>query len=516
MKKLISILTMSMLASALLLGCGETSSEDANIRARNLKTGEVKTFSAGTDVPDGYALCADEECTVPGEVPCELLGAEVCQFQPNCRIKVLSCTGGGIDYAMGCTEPAQPPETSEPQNGSAEDPQSDPAGCVFPEETEVCQVACISKNSQLCEELDDAQACSARSDCNWDMLACATCVCADNGQPCECPPCDVNAGICRTAKPETCEDLQDQSLCMARPGCDWGEMACPACDCPDNGQPCECPECLSGCYTTQLPGCQDLADEQACLADSSCEWGQFSCPPCLFDQPHDNGDPGNASDPMPCECNLSCRAKHFECPPVPAIAIDCPPDQEGMPIYDEQGCLIGWQCSGEPTCPPLPMSYPVCESGAEPQPVHDAQGCQIGWDCPDGVTCVENADCPAGFQCDFSGGTSSNGSDKLMAEGQCVPCMPVMCELYCAYGFVEDENGCGICSCNPPPTTTGPCKRTGCSGQICSDKDEITTCEYWAYYQCYDLSECTQNSDGTCGWTQNPAFTQCMIDMGQQ
>ncbi len=54
------------------------------------------------------------------------------------------------------------------------------------------------------------------------------------------------------------------------------------------------------------------------------------------------------------------------------------------------------------------------------------------------------------------------------------------------------------------------CRVTGCSGQICSDKEVITTCEYRADYACYSLAKCERQIDWQCGWTKTLQFSQCL------
>jgi hypothetical protein len=59
------------------------------------------------------------------------------------------------------------------------------------------------------------------------------------------------------------------------------------------------------------------------------------------------------------------------------------------------------------------------------------------------------------------------------------------------------------------------CKKTGCSGQICSDKDINTTCEWYPWYACYQKSECGNfGPGGTCAWKQTADFTSCMSGYG--
>ena len=121
------------------------------------------------------------------------------------------------------------------------------------------------------------------------------------------------------------------------------------------------------------------------------------------------------------------------------------------------------------------------------------------------------------YDYDGTPGTPSGSADPaapFAVEGKCVPCQPVMCELYCDYGFAIDDNGCSVCACNP--VNPSPCKRTGCSSQICAAEEMPSTCEYIDYYQCYDLAECGLNAAGECGWISNSLFNQCMVDFGQQ
>jgi hypothetical protein len=55
-----------------------------------------------------------------------------------------------------------------------------------------------------------------------------------------------------------------------------------------------------------------------------------------------------------------------------------------------------------------------------------------------------------------------------------------------------------------------PCKKTGCSGQVCSDEDVITTCEFKKEYECYRKAACERQANGDCGFTQTPELTACL------
>jgi uncharacterized protein DUF6748 len=55
-----------------------------------------------------------------------------------------------------------------------------------------------------------------------------------------------------------------------------------------------------------------------------------------------------------------------------------------------------------------------------------------------------------------------------------------------------------------------PCMKTGCSGQVCSDKEVITTCEYKTEYDCYKKATCERQANGECGFTPTPELTACL------
>lgn len=61
-------------------------------------------------------------------------------------------------------------------------------------------------------------------------------------------------------------------------------------------------------------------------------------------------------------------------------------------------------------------------------------------------------------------------------------------------------------------TLSGECRPTGCSGQVCADKEVITTCEYRSEYACYkeSFAVCERQRNGECGWTKNSALQQCL------
>lgn len=60
------------------------------------------------------------------------------------------------------------------------------------------------------------------------------------------------------------------------------------------------------------------------------------------------------------------------------------------------------------------------------------------------------------------------------------------------------------------PPSQANCHATGCSGQICSDNDVITTCEYRPEYACYKSAQCSRQADGNCGWTWTAELEACL------
>lgn len=65
-----------------------------------------------------------------------------------------------------------------------------------------------------------------------------------------------------------------------------------------------------------------------------------------------------------------------------------------------------------------------------------------------------------------------------------------------------------------PPGGTKECRKTGCSGQICSDIDLITTCEFRQEYTCYQSARCERQATGECGFTQTSELSNCLAQRG--
>lgn len=58
--------------------------------------------------------------------------------------------------------------------------------------------------------------------------------------------------------------------------------------------------------------------------------------------------------------------------------------------------------------------------------------------------------------------------------------------------------------------TSNRCFKTGCSSQVCADKEMITTCEWRPEYACYQKARCERQADGKCGFTRTPELIACL------
>ena len=65
-------------------------------------------------------------------------------------------------------------------------------------------------------------------------------------------------------------------------------------------------------------------------------------------------------------------------------------------------------------------------------------------------------------------------------------------------------------STRPGTGSMKPCIKTGCSSQVCSDHNVITTCEFPPEYACYQKAACERQRDGNCGFTKTPELTACL------
>jgi hypothetical protein len=113
-----------------------------------------------------------------------------------------------------------------------------------------------------------------------------------------------------------------------------------------------------------------------------------------------------------------------------------------------------------------------------------------------GIACTLRACAPAaGGACTY-GGTSYAAGAAFPSTDNCNTCS---CQA----------NGDVLCTeraCAPAST----CKKTGCSGELCSDQDVASGCLWTAAFACYQTATCERQASGQCGFTETPQLTQCL------
>jgi hypothetical protein len=188
----------------------------------------------------------------------------------------------------------------------------------------------------------------------------------------------------------------------------------------------------------------------------------------------------------PGECETACRS-NADCrvgercilDPVPLPAV--PPD-------DEPGCLLPG-CVEPPAgrceaCACAEIWDPVCGTDGNTY----SNACEIECahvdiahygECGSSSLCLSDEECGPGGYCDYSMPVCEPPCDgephPAVCYGQCrtIECAPVLCDLWCEYGFARDERGCETCRCNPPPpeecTSDAECPDYEFCNIVCDD-----------------------------------------------
>jgi hypothetical protein len=142
-------------------------------------------------------------------------------------------------------------------------------------------------------------------------------------------------------------------------------------------------------------------------------------------------------------------------------------------------CQAAADCGGQSYVTPRCLGYKTCESN------------KCGYRCG-----------PEPTKCSLTDPTKRYiGTSKEK-------CMVIRYTCDFAAGETSFSNDCG-CGCTVAPKPA--CKPSGCSGQICSDKDMISTCEWREQYACYQkLGICERGADGACGWRDTNELEACL------
>jgi eight-cysteine-cluster-containing protein len=291
---------------------------------------------------------------------------------------------------------------------------------------------------------------------------------------------------CSIPKEIACSSL-GQEVCLLQPECRLKEVWCmgQATSSSDssssNGGEGASSEPKTSCEYICIPKlpllCEELTEEQACSDRADCTWGAFQCPACA-----DINGQG-------CECKPTCQTRS-----VPVC--------QGLTEQDcQKRADCGWnqavcpECGADRDC----GCSAICQPISEPQPTPITP--PIGECRPTGCSgevCSDRevvTDCVVAdhFEC------FNLTACARMANGTC--------------GWLETPD---FSACMTGHNTKTPgCKRTGCSGQVCSDKEEFTTCEWADYYVCYDNASCGITANGTCGWIVTAEYSSCMSSYGK-
>jgi len=145
------------------------------------------------------------------------------------------------------------------------------------------------------------------------------------------------------------------------------------------------------------------------------------------------------------------------------------------------------------------------EGECEPPPPGGFCGGIAGIECPEGQVCVDDGN----DDCDPALGGADCGGVCVLEEPD--TCAPVLCELYCEFGFATDEDGCEVCSCAAPPEPEEPCVVSGCNSEICAAEPMFSPCVALPQFACFDDAQCGHfGPGGECGWKQTEALTSCL------
>jgi hypothetical protein len=436
----------------------------------------------GTCVPREVACDDDTPC--PGDMYCERWcyaagrrceTSDSCPDNFECREKACwptDCDSSDADCGRHCGGICQPIH---------QNPCKD-MDCATGTHCEVVAVDCSTK---LCRPsakcVPDFRGCIDDDGCP-EGFACNQRICP--AMPCteeRCPPC---YGICEPVDGIFCEADED---CASDEVC---ELFFDFPDCDTNTAGCFDPGLARGICVAAPPPCEKHED---CAADSGkrgyCVEGeciyQFHCgasqavcdmvpPTCPKGQVITviDGCFGPCVEPSSCDSTQSgCRTNE-----------DCPSLHE---------CLVYCSdCFGHPNCTPHcdGVCVPVEPECTEGEPCTLAHG-RIEGTCIDGRCEVDDILCSGGGGC----------PSGLMCVEVCDPtCDPVA-------GDTCDPQCWGLCL-----PLSEHCHRTGCSGEVCSDREVVTICEWRPEYACFHDAVCTRQESGECGWTETPEFEQCV------
>jgi eight-cysteine-cluster-containing protein len=504
----------------------------------------------GMCVWDGVYCYSDQDCG-PGMM-CQVVCWECAPNDPTCQG---GCQGVCTPMQLTCNDIECPPGFACEMSSYCFDPTM-PCEIVpvcVPQVVECySDIDCITATLPEMGKCIDNK-CVYQVNCDTRQVLCEIAVT-------ECPAGLVHSvsGVCYgpCVDPRVCAPIDCMTQdCPSGWSCMWGSGMCapnaypfPTCDdvvCPP-GSHCEMqfPNC-------SVPGCDPkpvcMPDYTECSTDADCERIYGVPGTCI------NGYCQLAPVETNCDARfVACDALPPECPPglVPSVVGMCwgpcvKPETCAMMFCDMNypcpapfECLYLMNCaSNDPNC----LGAGVCNYIAPPPP----PGCSSDADCPAGFVCEWTNCDPTAYNCapygqcvQYQNPTCADvvcapGTHCEMQQVWCfmAPCpeMPICVPDYngecktdaeCGTGFqcvfpdCDATTGClPYGKCVPIPTPVD-CYRTGCSGQVCADHDVVTSCEYLEQYACLDKAICQRQADGQCGWTITPDAAICLGNTG--
>ena len=101
---------------------------------------------------------------------------------------------------------------------------------------------------------------------------------------------------------------------------------------------------------------------------------------------------------------------------------------------------------------------------------------------------------------------------ECSADSDCQSKIQARCigaESKCAEGKCQVPSRC----LEPPECfSDSGCKSTGCSGQICSHTEVVSTCEYKSEYDCFKNTTCGCINN-KCQWADTPQYKSCLENL---
>ncbi|MGC9042390.1 MAG: hypothetical protein ACP5KG_00895 [Myxococcota bacterium] len=464
---------------------------------------------------DGVCLISCKEKVCKSDAECEK--GEVCEFGPCPLCPNCECYGKCVPAAYKCKSDTDCPEgyyCDFPVAGNEDGTYR----CLGPNCVIIEEGVCVKKNDMKCEsdsDCPDGYYCAYpdveyRSDGRERCFTTRCIIPPSEGvclpyQSCVCPeyysPVCGSDGVtygnecfarCAGVMVEYSGDCKGDCECYTSSNGKCGiDFKCnPGFECRDDGSCCKCENtCKKGFECNSDQDCPIGVDGYQCI-NGCCQLIGCACP--LYYSPvcGKNGVTyGN-------ECEAKCAGTEI------AYYGEC---KQGC--YSDNDCPKGFRCNASEVCntPPGcdPSSGMLCPDVCYGQCVPENLECFSDKDCPEGYFCAlmdcrQNSEKCWGAWLDENGVCRSPSDGVYPAEccaidcgggGICQPlCAPVMCDLYCEYGFARDERGCEVCKCNEPPLD---CKEftdeNGLTCKICYFPDGSIARE-----DCFDPTFCKQ------------------------